>query len=211
MADGDSVHSSLPPLYRKSYQWICEGKASNDECSRILVAALKQDIKNKGNLPVMIANRMSESLAQAINDAGKNGSVDWAALNIKFDKLVQRFNGPSDLKELTLYAGKSIIHDLRYGKELDISNVSKAILERYMNQVYESGFKECIPLTSEHPAGISEAILSRRIENMQPHIDAAKSVWADKATREKSVENLRMPRHQFIEIDLGEDLLCAVK
>ncbi len=211
MADGDKVHGRLARLYRKPYQWLCEGKASNDECARILMEALKQDIKNKENLPVMIAKRMAESLIQTINDAGENASVNWAALNTKFNNLTQQFDGRSDLKELTLYAGKSIIHGLRYGQALDIKNVSKIILERYVKQVYESEFKERIPLTSKHHAGSSEAILSKRIENMQPHIDAAQSVWADRAIREGSVENLRMPRHRFIGIDLDEDLLYAAK
>ncbi len=211
MADGDKVHGRLARLYQKPYQWLCEGKASNDECARILMEALKQDIRNKGNLPVMISNRMAESLVQAVNDADKSSFVDWTALNIEFDKLVQQFNGPSNLKELTLYAGKSIIHDLRYGHELDINNFSKAILERYMKGVYESGFKERIPLTSEHHAGVSEVILEKRIESMQSNIDTALSVWADKAVRDESVANLRMPNRRFSEIDLDENLLCAVK
>jgi hypothetical protein len=211
MADGDKVHGRLARLYQKPYQWLCEGKASNDECAQILMEALKQDIKNKGNLPVMISNRMAESLVQAVNDSGRSSSVDWAALNIEFDKLVQQFNGPPNLKELTLYAGKSIIHDLRYGQELDVNNFEKAILERYMKGVYESEFKERIPLTSEHHARASEVILTERIESMQSNINAALSVWADKAVRDESVANLRMPHRRFSEIDLDENLLCAVK
>jgi hypothetical protein len=211
MADGDKVHGRLARLYQKPYQWLCEGKASNDECARVLMEALKQDLKNKGNLPVIISSHMAEILLQAVNDNCRNSSVDWAALNIEFEKLVQQFNGPSNLKELTLYAGKTIVHDLRYGQKLDVDNVSKAILERYMKGVYESEFKERIPLTSEHHAGVSEVILEKRIESMQSNIDAALSVWADKAVREESVANLRMPHRQFSAIDLDENLLCAAK
>jgi hypothetical protein len=211
MADGDKVHGRLARLYQKPYQWLCEGKASNDECTRVLMEALKQDLKNKGDLHVIISSHMAEILLQAVNDNCRNSSVDWAALNIEFEKLVQQFNGPSNLKELTLYAGKTIVHDLRYGQELDVNNFSKAILERYMKGVYESEFKERIPLTSEHHAGVSEVILEQRIESMQSNIDAALSVWADKADRDESVANLRMPHRQLSAIDLDENLLCAAK
>jgi hypothetical protein len=211
MADGDKVHGRLARLYQKPYQWLCEGKASNDECARVLMEALKKDLKNKGNLPVIISRHMAEVLIQAVNDNCRNSSVDWAALNIEFEKLVQQFNGPSNLKELTLYAGKTIVHDLRYGQELDVNNFSKAILERYMKGVYESEFKERIQLTSEHHAGVSEVILEKRIESMQSNIDTALSVWADKAVRDESVANLRMPHRQFSAIDLDENLLCAAK
>jgi hypothetical protein len=210
MPDGDIVHNRLARLYQKPYQWLCEGKADSDECARVAMEALKRDLKRKGNLPVMLAKRMGESLERAISDVGENGSVDWAALSVEFDRLAQQADGSHYLKELTLHAGKSVLRDLRYGREIDADNASEAILKRYMYQVYKSGFKERIPLTSEHHAGIDEVVLNRRIEGIHADILAAISKWAKKATKDESVANLRLlPRPELKPVDLDEDLLCT--
>ena len=210
MPDGDIIHSRLTRLYHKLHQWLCEGKANSDECARTAMEALKGDIKRKGNLPVMLAKQMGESLEQTIKEAGESGSVDWTGLNLEFDRLAQKTDGPHYLKELTLHASKSILRDLRYGREIDTDNFSEAILKRYIYQVYKSEFKERIPLTVEHHAGIDEVILNRRIEEIRPDIDATVSKWAKKATKDESVAKLRMPqRPRSKPIDLDEDLLCT--
>lgn len=104
MPDGDIVHSGLRRLYQKPYQWLCEGKADWNECARIAMEALKRDLMRKGDLPIMLAKRMEESLDRVINDANKNGVVDWAALNMEFDRLEQQANGSHYLKTLALDA-----------------------------------------------------------------------------------------------------------
>lgn len=160
MPDGDIIHSRLTRLYHKLHQWLCEGKANSDECARTAMEALKGDIKRKGNLPVMLAKQMGESLEQTIKEAGESGSVDWTGLNLEFDRLAQKTDGPHYLKELTLHASKSILRDLRYGREIDTDNFSEAILKRYIYQVYKSAFKERIPPTPEDYAGTDEVTLN---------------------------------------------------
>jgi hypothetical protein len=213
MPDGDIVHNRLAHLYQKSYKSLCEGKASISECAWALVKALKQDLMRKGNLPVILAQRMGERLTRILGETGENGSVDWATLNKEFERIAQQTDGRHDLKELTLRAGKSVLHDLRYGREVDSQKASEAILRQYMNEVYESGFKERIPLTSEHYAGADAATLTKRIEEMQPDISAVTSTWAKKASADGSVANLRLPPRsqviQVIEVDLDEDLCVA--
>lgn len=93
MPDGDIVHSKLPRIYQKLYRWLCEGKANTTECGRVAMEALKRDLMKKGDLPVMLAKRMGESLERAINDASENSSVDWAALSTEFDNLAGRVYG----------------------------------------------------------------------------------------------------------------------
>lgn len=193
MPDGDIVHSRLARLYQKPYQSLCEGKADSHECAGYALKALKRDLMIKGDLPAKLAKCMGESLERTINDAGENGSVDWAALNLEFDRLAQRAKGSHYLKELTLHAGKSVLRDLRYGREIDADNASEAILERYIDQVYKSGFKERIPLTSEHYAGIDKVTLAGRIEEIQPDINATISTWAKRANADESVANLKLP------------------
>ncbi|NEP61769.1 MAG: hypothetical protein F6K31_33250 [Symploca sp. SIO2G7] len=211
MPDGDRVHSRLTRLYQKPYKWLCEGKANSNECAWITMKALKQDIMRKGDLPVMLARYMGKSLELTIEDAGNRGSVDWTALNLEFDGLAQKTRGTHYLKELTLCAAKSVLHDVRYGQEIDTGNASEKILERYMYTLYKSEFKERIPLVIKQDTGIDEVLLNRRIEEMQPDIDATVNKWAKKATKDESVAKLRMPRRPNSKpIDLDEDLLGSI-
>jgi hypothetical protein len=211
MPDGDIVHDRLRPLYQKPYKWLCEGKATTDECAQVVMEALKKDLIKKGNLPVILAQSMAESLAQAISAAGETDSVDWVDLSVGFDKLIQKVDGRPDLKELTLRAGKSVLRDLKYGHEIDISNASVVILERYMNEVYESEFKERVPLSSEHYAGVDQVTLSQRIEEIQPNINVIiVGKFAKDAIKNQSVAILSLRRRSSRKaIDLDEDLLAG--
>jgi hypothetical protein len=210
MADGDIVHNRLGRIYQKPYKVLCEGKASTGECARDVMNALRQDLKKKGDLPIKLAQYMGEKLHQVLVASAGNSSVDWSTLNRDLEKIVQRVDGWTDLKELTLRAGKKVLHDLRYGLVTSIHNPSATILQQYINEVYESGFKECIPLTSEHHAGVNEATLARRIENIQSDLCHAISIWAKKADLDGSMANLRLPpRPQINKVDLDEDLCVA--
>lgn len=211
MPDGDIVHNKLRRLYQKPYKWLCEGKATTDECAQVAMEALKKDLIKKGNLPVILAQSMAASLVQAISTGGENGSVNWAALNVEFDRLIQQTDGRPDLKELTFRAGKSVLHDLRYGQEVDIENASALILKRYMNEVYESEFKERVPLASEHHSGTDEVTLNQRVKDIEPALFVAIHQWANKADANGNIEKLRLPRrrHQLNEIDLNENLLAG--
>lgn len=210
MPDGDIVHSRLRRLYQKPYKWLCEGKATSDECARVVLEKLKQDIKNKGDLPVILTQSMANSLVQAVSAVNELGARDYAALSVEFDRLVQQSDGRPDLKELALRAGKSVLRDLRYGQEIDVGNASGVILERYMNEVYESEFKERVPLTSEHYAGVDQATLSERIQKIEPNIKAGISKFAKDAAKKQSVAKLSLPRRSSRKaIDLDEDLLAG--
>lgn len=208
MPDGDIVHSNLSRLYQKPYRLLCEGKLNRDECIWITMNAIKQDIKNKGAAPVVLAKRMGESLEQAIEDASKNSSVDWAALSMKLDRLARQAECPHSVKELVLYTGKRILHDLRYKREMKTSSLSEIFVERYIQELYRSNFEERIPLTSEHHAGIDNITLAERIEAIRPDILTSISKWAKKANAEENVANLRrFQRRKVDEVDLEEDLL----
>jgi hypothetical protein len=132
MPDGDVVHDRLRRLYRKPYKWLCEGKATNDDCAQVVMEALKKDLKQNGNLPVILALSMAGRLAQVISASGENSLVEWGALGVEFNRLIQKTDGRPDLKELILRAGKSVLHDLRYGQEIEVSNASVVISERYV-------------------------------------------------------------------------------
>lgn len=210
MPDGDIFHSKLRRLYQKPYKWLCEGTATSDECARVVLKKLKQDIKTKGDLPVALSQVMAASVAQIISNPEEAREGDFAKLSMEFDALTQEADGRPDLKELTLRAGKGFLNNLRNGREVDINHVSEAILGRYMHEVYESEFKERIPLTSEHHAGVTQGILEKRIEAMQPSIDSGIQKFAQNAIRNRSVARLSMPRRSSRKaINLDEDLLAG--
>ncbi|WP_299490094.1 hypothetical protein [Acaryochloris sp. IP29b_bin.137] len=207
MPDGDIVHSGLGRLYKKPYEWLCEGKATSEECARTPLAALKKDIIRKGNLPVRLSQYMAERLIQTVNAIGDISAVNWTAVNTAFDQIAQQTHGSHALKELTLRAAKSFLHDLRYGQETTISNAPTAILKGFFHEVYESEFKDRIPLTPTHHAGVDPTILDQRIGNIEPTIFTAIQKWANKAVHDGSVKNIRLPRREKIkEIDLNENI-----
>ncbi|MCP2727882.1 hypothetical protein NJ959_05240 [Symplocastrum sp. BBK-W-15] len=55
MPDGDIVHNRLRWGYQKPYKSLCEGKASTSERARALIKSLKEDLKQKGDLSVQLA------------------------------------------------------------------------------------------------------------------------------------------------------------
>jgi hypothetical protein len=203
MPDGDIVHGKLPGLYQKPYKWICEGKANKNECVGALMGALMRDLKKKGAAPVVLAKRIGEQLKQAID----NGSQSWGVLSQQLDQIARQAECPHYLKELVLKASKDVLHDFRYGQVRDTSNLSEVIVGRYIQEMYRSRFEQRIPLTSEHHAGVDNAIVMERVEAMRSDVFAGIDKCAKKATEQGDVANLRLPRRQKVkEIDLEEDL-----
>jgi hypothetical protein len=206
MADGDIFRNGLG-FYKKLYKWLCEGKATMDQCTRTAIIALKQDLKKKGDLPIKLAQVMGERLFQILSMEGENKSVDWGSANREIEKILQ-VDGRHDVKELFLYACKSFLHERRYGGELelDASSISEAILGQYMTTVFESGFHGRLPLTDEHHAGMNDRTLKQQIKEIQPAVVSAIGNWASKANIDGSVAKLRLPHRQVNPVDMDEDL-----
>jgi hypothetical protein len=210
MPDGDIVHDKLRRLYQKPYKWLCGGKATSDECTRSVLDSLKKDLIQKGDRPVNLCQEMANRLVQVTNGVKELESGDCAALSIEFDRLVQQSDGRADLKELALRASKSVLCDLRYGQEIDVINASSVMLERYINEVYEAEFKERIPLTSEHYAGVTQATLSERIEGIEPNIKVGIKKFVRDILNNQGISKISLPRRSSRKaIDLNEDLLAS--
>ena len=209
MPDGDIVHNRLPTRYQKPYKWLCEGKASSNECARAVLDPLKKDLKQKGDLPIQLCRDLDHFLSQAVTTPDYN-SVNWAALNRDIEQLVYRSKGRIDVKELFLRAAKSFTHDLRYSRELAVGNTALVIIERYIDEVYRSEFQERVPLTLEHYSGIDKDTLSERIERAEEHIKAGIRKFAKDAINKQSMAKLSLHRRSSRKaIDLDEDLLAG--
>jgi hypothetical protein len=210
MPDGDIVHGKLKRLYRKPYQWLCEGAADSEECARALLTNLKRDLQARGNLPIVLSQAMADRVKQAIScpETAKEG--DFAKLSQDFENIARQVDGSPDIKELVLRAGKAYLNDLRHGREVDITKTSETIWSRYAHEVYESEFKERIPLNSEHHAGVSKETLEQRIEAMQSDIDTGIRRFAQSAIKNNSMAKLSLPRRSCRKpINLDEDLLAG--
>lgn len=206
MADGDIFRNGLG-FYKKLYEWLCENKASMSECTQLAIKALKQDLKKKGDLPIKLAQDMGERLFQVLSMNGENKSGEWVSASREIERILQ-VDGRHDVKELTLCAGKSFIHKLRYGNDLELTanSISEAILGQYMTTVFESGFHGRIPLTDEHHAGMDDRTLKQLIIEMQPAVFSTIDNWANKANIDGSIAKLRLPRRQVTPVDMDEDL-----
>lgn len=210
MPDGDIVHSRLRRLYQRPYKWLCEGAATGEECTRVLLTNLKRDLQARGNLPIALSQAMADRLEETICSLETAKEGDFVKLSREFDNIAQQADGSPDLKELVLRAGKAYLNDLRYEREVDITNTSENIWSRYAYEVYESEFKERIPLTSEHHAGISQEALDQRIDAMQSGVVVGIQKFAQDAIKNKSVAKLSLPRRSSRRpIDLDEDLLAG--
>jgi hypothetical protein len=208
MPDGDIVHSKLSGLYQKPYRMLCEGKRDRNECVWMAMEALMRDIKSKGAALVVLAKRMGEMLERAMQNAGKNTCVNWAALSMEIDRLVRQAEVKHYEKELLRRTGKSILNEFRYNHNADTSNIPEAFVERLFQEIYKSNFEQRIPLTTSHYAGVDNLTITERVEAIRPEMLVEIDKWAKKATADEDVKNLRRsPREQVKEIDLDEDLL----
>jgi hypothetical protein len=208
MPDGDIVRTKLRKLYFKPYKQICEGVASIEECSHLTLDALLRDIKIKGNLPLKIAQEMSESLIIAIDTASEMNQVKWGVLSKKFDSIAQKYDGVSEVKELALRAGKVVINQLRYGDEIDIKDPAVTILGQYFMEIYEAEFEGLMPLRDNHYDEAFQPGIQRRLDEMRPSTDAGIKKFAVDAIKANSVAQLSLPRRPKREkIDMDEDLL----
>jgi len=209
MPDGDIVHSQLSGLYRKAYEWLCQGKANSSECAQLIKRAVIQDIKKNYGIGVKYAKQMGEMLGQAMENADQNSSVNWAALSTEIDQQVRQAEVKHDVKELLRRAGKGILHEFRYNPTAETRNLPEAVVERLFQEVYKSKFVERIPLTPNHPDGVDNATVAERVEAFRPDILADISQWAKKTNANKDVKNLRRsPRKNVKEVDIhNEDLL----
>lgn len=211
MPDGDIVHSGLSGIYQKPYRILCEEKLEPNELTRIITKALLKDIKNKGAAPILLGKHMGKLLGQVIKNSGKNQFLGWTDLSKKLDRLAQQANIQNRTKSFVLNAGKSILHDLRYGKIVNTastSTIQTLVIERYMQQVYVSNFEQRIPLTLSHHNNLDHITVTERVKALQPDIFSQINKWAKKANLDEDVANLRRTRRsQVKKIDLEENLL----
>ncbi|MEB3177619.1 MAG: hypothetical protein VKL59_01035 [Nostocaceae cyanobacterium] len=164
-----------------------------------------QNIKKDYGVAVKHAKRMGEMLRQAMQNAAKNSSVNWASLSMEIDRQVRQSEVKHYVKELLRRAGKGLLHEFRYNQRVDTSNLPVAIVERLFQEAYKSNFEQRIPLASNHHAGVDSVTVTERVEAIRPDMFAEISKWAKKATTDEDVKNLRRSsREKVKEIDLKE-------
>jgi hypothetical protein len=209
MPDGDRVHSHLRGFYKKPYKMLCEGVARPEECARIVLDVLRSDLKQIAKVPFLLARNISDLLSQKIGPLEFSNDFAAAGISRQIDELIRQVDGPSREKELISRTSKTVLNDLRHGREMDASNVQLAIFNRYIRDKYDAEFKERIPLSNDHHHGVSHSELMRRLEALEPYLDLGFHKFAQTAIKDQNLDNLRLPRQFRREINLDEDLLAC--
>jgi hypothetical protein len=210
MPDGDKVHNKLKLRYQNPYKSLCEGVATNSQCAKSVLNALKKSLKEQGNHPVKLAKAMAECLQQSLEAGGDPSSISWSGIGMAFDELARETDSSPYVKELALRAGRDVLQAYRNGKEQDVERAAALILKQYMRETYDSEFKECIPLTPKHHDGVDEATLVQRVLAMDSDIADAIGKWANTVTATGRIETIRLPRQpKQAPVGLDDDLLCA--
>jgi hypothetical protein len=209
MPDGDRVHSHLGGFYQKPYKWLCEGVARPEECALIILDGLRKDLKQIAKVPLLLSRNISDLLSQKIGPLEFSNDLAAARFSRQIDELIRQVEGPSREKELLGRASKTVLNDLRYGREMDASNVQLAIFNQYIREKYEAEFKDRIPLSNDHHHGVSYSELMRRLEALEPYLNFGIHQFAQTAIKNQNLDNLRLPRQVRREINLDEDLLAG--
>lgn len=200
MPDGDIFRTRLC-RYQKPYQALCEGASDDAECADLFLEALRANISSSGEFPI----RLAREIGNVVSAELACGAPNWARLSSEFDSLARELGGGTHYcKELVLRAAKR----LRYETELSADNASRLMLQGYLREAYDAGFKGRIPLDGHH-AGISDEAFTQRMSAVEPIVLEGIRGWADKLDRFEQVKKLRMPPRSRKEIDLDEDLLSA--
>lgn len=210
MPDGDVVHSHLGRFYQKPYKILCEGVANPEDCARSLLKKLRQILRETAKWPLLLSRNIADLFSQSIGPLAFSNDIEAARISRQIDELIRKADGPYREKELITRASKLILNDLRHGREVEGLNLQSIIYKRFIREVYEADFKERIPLSKEHYAGVSHCELQRRIEALEPWLDQGFHQFAQAAIKSQNLDNLRLPKRQCCRgIELDENLLAS--
>jgi hypothetical protein len=183
--------------------------ARPEECARIILDGLRKDLKQIAKVPLLLSRNISDLLSQKIVPLEFSNDLAAARISRQIDELIRQVDGPDREKELISRASKTVLNDLRYGREMDARNVQLAIFNQYIREKYEAEFKERIPLSNDHHHGVSHSELMRRLEALEPYLNFGIHQFAQTAIKNQNLDNLRLPRQVRREINLDEDLLAG--
>jgi hypothetical protein len=192
-----------------SYQILCEGVASPEDSARNLLKSLRMDLKRIAQVPLLLSREVSGLLSQKIGPLEFSNNLAAAIISRQIDELIRQVNGPSREKELLARASKTVLNELRHGRDIDASNCQEIIFEHYIREKYEADFKERIPLSNYHHMGVSHCELMRRLEALEPYLHLGIHQFAQAAIKNQNLDNLRLPRQVRRDINLDEDLLAG--
>ena len=209
MPDGDMVHSHLGRFYQKTYKILCEGVAATEDCARDLLSRLRRDLRQTAKWPLHLSRKISDLLSQKIGPLEFANNDEAARSGRQIDELIRQADCPYHEKELIARASKTVLNDLRHGREMNASNIQLAIFNQYIREKYEADFKERIPLSTEHHNGVSHGELMLRLEALEPYLNLGIHQFAQTAIKNQNLDNLRLPRQVRREINLDEDLLAG--
>lgn len=204
MPDGDIIHKSLSKLYQRPYRFLCEGKATDAECSTAFLRAFKRDLQKVGDAVAQAALVAGDALSHA---RAMPGGFDTVSANHAVDDALRAVRCPSAHQEGLRDAARDVAQGLRYGSGGGTDDLGAEVYRRFALRRAESQFEARVPLTDAHHNGASPVDIEGRIRAMAPEIGRAVFAFARKVTTGGSVNDFRLPPQRRQPVSLEENLL----
>lgn len=204
MPDGDIIHGRLPRLYQRPYRFLCEGKATDAECSKALQRALKRDLQKAGDDVARAALVVGDAIERA--RSGPDG-FDAASANAAVDAALRVVPCPSAHREGLRDAARDAVQALRYGDDGGAGDLGAEVYRRFAVRRAESQFEARVPLTDGHHNGADPVEIEGRVRAMAPDVGRAASAFARKVASGGSVSDFRLPPQRRRPVSLEENLL----
>ncbi|WP_300506157.1 hypothetical protein [Crocosphaera sp.] len=189
MSDGDIIHKNLR-WYANVYKYICEGKASPQECIWELMKALLKDVRYRGDEPIKIFQLMAQEIEN--RDLSFENLRNFDDVNKKLEKVLKQSNLSHYNQEHCRKAIRQLLHQLKY-KSFPINNIKEAITAAYLEQLLESNFKGRIPCGDEHYAGIDDLSFQQKLQKIIQPVKDEIPKFAQKANEKETFLKLRRP------------------
>jgi hypothetical protein len=205
MPDGDKIHPVIRGYFRRPYRHLCEGKATDAECSVVLQDAMKRDLQRVGDAAAAAALAAGDAVAR---EASSAGGFDPARANAAVDGALREVRCSSRYAEQVRRAARDLVQDLRYGNRGEIGDAGADVFRRFALARVEAQFTARVPQTPAHHNGASPVELDHRIHAIQAGVEHAASLFARQVRRTGSVGALRRPaRPRPRPVSLSENLL----
>ncbi len=205
MPDGDKIHPTLRSYYRSPYRQLCEGKATDVDCSVALQDAMKRDLQRAGDVAAAAALAAGDTVARVLSSSG---GFDPARANEAVDAELRGVRCPSRYKEQIRSAARDLVQDLRYGHAGGVEDAGAEVFRRFALGRVESQFTARVPQAEVHHNGANPAELAVKIESVMPGVERAAAQFARQVRNTGRVDSLRRPpKPRSRPVSLNENLL----
>lgn len=190
MPDGDRIYGKLTQAYEKPYEQICEGYFNDDIIAWNVLDAVKGDLKRYGEEPIVLIRQVVQRIQVLPREPLLKLTVDWNRERQGIERFARMSKGNRRGLDLAVEACKRYLHELQFCS--GAADHTFALVEAYMQRVYEANFEERMPL-GEHHNGVDQSMVYTRLEVLRPLVLNGLSGFASQVARRGKVSRLSRP------------------